>query len=406
MKQTACFVLQLLILGCSLVSAQNAEKVDSLLAAHRYTEALVLIDAAPVGSLEDARVVVNHLQALPNLTDSLFNARVINALTVPGDYADSNAGTLSASLYADMRALHASQKYASAYEQCVLARYFRTKHVRQELDRLRDNVSRTSREVKEGQFKEAEALFGVYQNERRTSAFQILEDSLARAYRWLKPQIEDGLAKRAAESSWVSIARSMYVTGGAGLNPNVSLDKTQLLLREFDTKPYQVWSVPENAIKTVPILYCFEGGCYLSSRTSIGISLARWKSTFRIAIKNLYATNFASYRASVEYTRADAFLKYRFTDKTGPRPYLTAGVGAAACALTSLDDSGAEHTLYVQGSNDTVFRILLGGGAEYVFSPSSPFMVSWNALLFLNSANTDILNRVNLETTLQLGVIL
>jgi hypothetical protein len=400
------FVVPVFIFGSSMVYAQYNERVDSLLAARNYAGALEAVNAAPGGSVDEARTVVNHLQALPNLSDSLFNARVVNAKILPEEFEAANAGGLSASFYTNMLQLHASQKFSAAYECLVLARYFRTKHVRQELDRLRNNLAMTYGYVASEEFTKADELFGGFSREPHTAAFKILEDSLHRAYGGLRSRIEDGKNRQGFVRSRTSISRNWYVTGGAGLNPSVKLDKEMLRVTEVDPKVYAVWENALISIKTMAILACLEGGYYVSPRTSVGLSFAWWRETYRNPLKNRWNGEYSSYRVAVEYMRADAFVKYRLIGKTGPRPFLTGGLGIAASALTPQDDPEAGHTFQIEERKTTVYRLVFGGGLEYVFSEDSPVLLSLGASAYLNTGQSEILDKITFETTLQVGVIL
>ncbi len=406
MNRFWCMIVPVFMVGSSLVEAQNVERIDSLLAARDYAGAREAINAAPAGSVEDARTVIDHLQSLPNLPDSLFTARVLNAMTQADEYEAGNAGKLSASFYMKMQGLHASQKSPAAYECLVLARYFRTKHVREELDRLRNNLATTYGYVATEDFTKADALCGMFSQEQRTYAFRIIEDSLHRAYEWLRPQIEDGKVRQRRERSRTTVSRNWYVMGGAGMNPSVRLDKQQLTMTEIEPREYAVWDVPRISIKTIALFWCLEGGYFVSPRTSLGLSFARWRDTYRNPVKNLWKGEYFSYSVAVEYMRGDVFVKYRLTDKTGPRPLLAAGLGFARYALSSLEEPDAGHNLQVTGSESTVYRLMIGGGAEYVFSENSPLFAACNASVYLNSEQTGILSRFTFEVTLQAGVIL
>lgn len=406
MKRFWCFVVPVFICGSSLVNAQHLERIDSLLVARDHAGALVAINTAPAGSVEEARTVINHLQALPNLPDSLFNARILNAKTLPEDFEVGNAGSVSASFYTNMLKLHAPQTLSAAYECLVLARYFRTKHVREELGRLRNNLSLTYGYVASEEFAKADELLGAFNREPRTSAFRILEDSLHRAYGGLRSRIEDGKVRQRFERSRASISRSWYVTGGAGLNPSVKLDKERLRVSEVDPKAYAVWENALISIKTMALLACLEGGYYVSPRTSVGLSFAWWRSTYRNPLKNLWNGEYSSYRVALEYMRADAFVKYRLIDKTGPRPFLTGGLGVAASAIAPQEDPEAGHVFQIEERKKTVYRIILGGGLEYVFSEESPVILSWSGSVYLNTGQSEILNKLTFETTLQIGVII
>lgn len=406
MNRLLCFVVPVVILSSSPVSAQTIEQIDSLLAQRRVAEALKVIDAIPAGSMEETRAVINHLMALPGLPDSLFNARIANAMPLAADYDAGNAGSLSASFYANMQKLHAFQRASAAYECFVLARYFRTKHVREELGRLRNNLSLTYGYVASEEFNKADTLLGVFGQEQRTYAFRIIQDSLRRAYEWLRPQIEDGKREQRREHERSSISKHWYVTGGAGMNPSVRLDEEKFPLTEIEPKEYAVWDVPRMSINTMAILLCLEGGYYISPRTSVGVSFARWKETFRNLVKNRWKGGYFPYDVAIEYMRADVFVKYRVTDKTGPRLLLTAGLGTASRAISSEDVPGAQHILRISGRKSTIYRLMLGGGLEYVFSENNPVFLSCNGLAYLNSGQPEILNRFTFEGTLQIGVML
>jgi len=400
-----------------IVQAQQEEQIDSLLAMHFYAEALGIINAVPTSthtnSIEDARAFIDRLQAATSLPDSLIDTRLLNASSLSKDYEVENAGARAASKYHDFLTSYASKDIHSAYEDYLLAQYFRTEHVKRERARMRNNIAMTFDYVRKEEFEKAADLLETFYNEKRTSAFITLEDSLRYTYDWLQPQIELGRAKHELVLSRTPITRILYVTIGGGLNPSVKLDKEQLLLREFETEEYTVFNYSGNSINTIAPFYCIEGGYFFSSHTSIGISYARSTNT----IRNTFSANSGtgsqvtgqtsiSYRAKVEYARADVFMKHRLTDKTGPRPFLTAGLGIATSKLSPLEDSGADHILYVKPVKYEGFRLLLGGGAEYVFSEDWPFVLSGNGLMFLNSGNSDILNRVNFEIYVQLGAIL
>jgi len=344
--------------------------------------------------------IINQINNLYEISDENIDQLIIHNLKLSKNFNENLSGKKACDIYNNFLLFVNENKKIEALKYSFLAYYYKTKHIQNLKEKVKENIEIAHTKFEERRYEEAYQIikeveldikyYAIFKTERNHLKFfkKEIEKKIN------KRKIKEELWKQSetVDYSWIIYISSQFIIGADNKDVSWKFYDGSYSFNHVGKKITTLWR------------YSYSVGIerHITKKCRIGINYGNGEAHRCFLTQNNWQI-----RHSVIYSSFQINSQYIFRNKVGLRPYTGLGLGIMKSKREKLNVSGMIFDLYypvnVNEEKKTFVQLLVELGAEYV--PSSKSKITYKLFFpfYYCNQKKELLSNISFGFGLKIG---